>query len=154
MQLETQPGVELPVLALDSVFDTNARRNLTVPPRSSVADMVAAAYPGTCLETRRDIVVATIDGQVVPVEAWGSVRPKLGTTVILKPVPQGDVLRNVLVIAVTVAAIAAGQLYAPQLAGALGFSSAAGSLSVAATSSAITATTPHVGSAVMCLLRA
>ena len=156
MQLDTRPAAELPVLAHDSVFDTGARRGLAVPLRSSIADMVLAAYPGTPMALRRNIVVATINGEVVPAEAWARVRPKTGTTVILKPVPQGDTLRNVLTIAVTVAAIAAGQLYGPLLASNLvfGAGAAAGSGTLgSALSAAITASTPHVGSAVTSILR-
>lgn len=117
---------EMRVLALDSVFDAGARRRIVVPPRSTVADMVAAAYPGAPMALRRDIVRAFIDGIEVPVEAWSQARPKIGTTVMLRPVPQGDVLRNVLTIAVAVSAVALGQFYGPLLANSLVFGAGAG----------------------------
>lgn len=106
------------VLALDSIFDTGQRRNLTVPPGCTIADMVAAAFPGLTGALRATIR-ATIGDQAIEEQLWHRVRPKPGTLVILKPIPQGDILRNVLTIAVTVGAIALGQFYAPVLAGSL-----------------------------------
>jgi hypothetical protein len=101
-------------LAIDSIFDPTQRRSLSVNPGSTIAEMVALAFRDLRLPVR-----VTIGDQVIRPEVWHRVRPKAGAVVILRPIPQGDILRNVLTIAVTVGAIALGQFYAPALAGSL-----------------------------------
>ncbi|MHC2019926.1 hypothetical protein [Methylobacterium sp. CM6247] len=54
----------------------------------------------------------TIDGHVVEAQNWHRVRAKAGMHVLIRIVPQGDALKSVLTIALTVAAVAAGQYYA------------------------------------------
>jgi hypothetical protein len=110
------------IIALDSLFDAERRRRILAPRGSSIMDMMLASYPGVTASMRR-LFVASINGIVVPQAMWPQIRPKPGTTVMLRPIPGDNVLRNVLTIAVTVAAIAAGQFYAPILGSSLGLAS-------------------------------
>lgn len=106
------------VLALDSMFDATRRREMLAPPGSTVAEMVAGAFPGL-VEGLHRLLLVTIGDQEVLRDLWHRVRPKPGTMVMIRVVPGDDVLRNVLTIAVTVGALALGQFYAPALAGSL-----------------------------------
>jgi hypothetical protein len=110
---------DVSVLALDSVFDASRRHALTVAPGCSIADIVTRAYPAL-LPAHRALLRVTIGEQEVIPAIWAQVRPKPGAQLVIRPVPQGDIMRNVLSIAVTVGALALGQFYAPALAGALG----------------------------------
>ncbi len=117
------------------------RLETSAPAGSSVGVIVSLALPALA-EELRPLVRVTIGDLVIPEDRWAGVKPKPGTVVIVRVVPSDDVLRNVLSIAVTVAAVALGQFYAPALAGALGVTSAAG---VTAVGGAITATTLVAG---------
>lgn len=110
---------DVSVLALDSIFDAQRRHALTVAPGASVADIVTRAYPAL-LPAHRALLHVTINGSNVLPEIWAQVRPKPGTQLVIRPVPQGDIMRNVLTIAVTVGALALGQFYAVGLASTLG----------------------------------
>lgn len=118
-----------------SKLDPRRQGRATAPIGSSVADMVAHALPGFAPDTVR----VSIGDQTVLAEHWARVRPKPGAVVILRVLPRGDrdVLRSVLLIAVTVAAVAVGQLWlGPALATSLGFatgSTAAGFISSVST---------------------
>ncbi|MDO9353954.1 MAG: hypothetical protein Q7T55_09675, partial [Solirubrobacteraceae bacterium] len=63
----------------------------------------------------------TLNGHPIAEALGHAVKPKPGTQVLIRVVPQGDILKNVLLIALTVAAVAAGQFYGPMLAGELLF---------------------------------
>lgn len=106
------------ILILDSMFDATRRREMLAPPGSTIAEMVAGAFPGLTDGLRR-LLCVTIGDQEVLRDIWHRVRPKPGTTVLIRPIPGDDILRNVLTIAVTVGALALGQFYAPALAGSL-----------------------------------
>lgn len=86
---------------------------------ATISQIVAAALPGVP-GPLLDRLRVTIDGQVYLPGFWSKVRPKPGTVVIVRAVP-GDsgVLRNVLLVAISIAAVAAGQFYGPLLAGSL-----------------------------------
>ena len=90
----------------------------------------------------------TLNGHPIGDALWHAVKPKPGTHVLIRVVPQGDTLKNVLTIALTVAAVAAGQFYGPMLAGELLFGGlggiGTGSLGTVL-SGAITATTLLAG---------
>lgn len=105
------------LLVLPHLDPGRDRRTMTVGPRTSVAEMVALAFPG--LPASR-LARVTIGEHVIAPELWHRVRPREGATVVIRLVPQGsDTLRSILTVAVLVAAVAAGQFYAPELAGAL-----------------------------------
>ncbi|ACL61423.1 conserved hypothetical protein [Methylobacterium nodulans ORS 2060] len=114
-------------------------------PGSSVAEIVAAAYPGLTDGMQRLLRVTIGDEEVLPA-IWHRVRPKPGTQLIIRPVPQGDIMRNVLTIAVTVGALALGQFYGPMLAGSLlGLPGAATGTLASLASAVITGTTLLAG---------
>lgn len=97
-------------------LDLRHRLQTVVPPGSSIADMVAQVLPGATPDSVRTL----IGDQVILPANRARVRPKPGTTVIIRAFPTGDrdVLRSVLLIAVTIAAVAVGQLWlAPTLLG-------------------------------------
>lgn len=111
------------------------RQTLTVAPRTSIADMVAMAFPS--LPAQR-MVRVTIGEHVIPPDLWRLVRPREGATVIIRLVPQNsDTLRSVLTVAVLVAAVSLGQFYAPTIAGALLPASFTGYGAAAATASTL-----------------
>ncbi|WP_019905966.1 hypothetical protein [Methylobacterium sp. 77] len=111
MKLEGAPNT-IQVLAIPHILDsTQDRVELSVLPGQSIAEMVdetlsaaRALGPG--------YIRVTIDGHIVEAENWHRVRAKAGMHVLIRVVPQGDALKSVLTIALTVAAVAAGQYYA------------------------------------------
>ncbi|MCJ2131453.1 host specificity factor TipJ family phage tail protein [Methylobacterium sp. E-045] len=136
------------VLAQPHLLDpTRDRVEFTVAPGQTIAQMVAEAMPsGRRLGGAYFRV--TLNGHPIADALWHAVKPKPGTQVLIRVVPQGDILRNVLTIALTVAAVAAGQFYGPMLAGELLFGGlggvGTGSLGTVL-SGAITATTLLAG---------
>ncbi|MHC2017624.1 tail assembly protein [Methylobacterium sp. CM6247] len=118
MQLESAPNT-IQVLALPHVLDpTRDRVELTVLPGQTLAEMAAEALP-LARQLGADYLRIYINGHVVEAENWHRVRAKAGMHVLIRAIPQGDVFKNVLLIALSVAAIAAGQFYAPELLGLL-----------------------------------
>lgn len=104
-------------LILPHLDVAKARKTLTLAPGLSIAEMVTAAFPG--LPEHRAVRVV-IGADVIPCEAWARVRPREGTTVVIRLVPaDSGTLRSVLTVAVIVAAISVGQFYAPSIAGSL-----------------------------------
>ena len=130
-----QPDVR--VLALPCIDPTFGRVDLRILPGTSIADMVAQSLPRVSGTDRARLRV-TINGNVILPDVWHAVRPKPGTQVLIRVVPQGDILRNVLFIALTVAAVAAGQFYATELLSALSIGASTAATAVA--SAAITST--------------
>ena len=131
---------EIGVLAFDSVFDPGRRRAMISPLGCTLSESVALAYPGLPDRLRAQFRL-TIDGLEIEAGIWSRVRPKPGTQLLIQPIPAGDSLRNVLTIAVTVAALAAGQFLAPLLVPSL----VVGTGGVQLAASAITATTLLAG---------
>ncbi|CAA2101968.1 hypothetical protein MBUL_01447 [Methylobacterium bullatum] len=124
MQLETAPD-PIRIIGLPHVLDpTRDRVELTVLPGQTIAEMIDEALP-LAREMGASYVRVTVNGHPVEAENWHRVRAKAGMHVLIRIVPQGDALKNVLLIAVTVAAIAAGQFYAANLLGAIGITGAA-----------------------------
>lgn len=135
MQLETSPNT-IQVLAIPHMLDpTRDRVKLTVLPGQSIAEMVDETLPAA-RALGPGYIRVTIDGHVVEAENWHRVRAKAGMHVLIRIVPQGDALKSVLTIALTVAAVAAGQYYALGLLEAL--SIGAGVATQAAAAAAIT----------------
>lgn len=118
------------MLVLPHLDPMRGRRKIAVAPDTTVAQMVIQAFPMIHSDARVRVVIG---GDVVNPELWHRVRPKLGTTVMVRIVPtNSDTLRSVLTVAVLVAAVAAGQFYAPAIAGSLlptGFAATAATLS-------------------------
>ncbi|MFC5421944.1 hypothetical protein ACFPOB_20490 [Bosea eneae] len=103
-----------------SKFDPRHQVRGVAPLGASVAEIVAMTMPRATPDMVRTIIG---DQEVLP-KHRARVRPKPGTTVIIRAIPRGDrdVLRSVLLIAVTVAAVAVGQIWlGPALATSLGF---------------------------------
>ncbi|TXN64987.1 host specificity factor TipJ family phage tail protein [Methylobacterium sp. WL6] len=90
-----------------------------IEPGASLADMIAQMLPQAS-GALRDRLRVTVGGHVILPALWEGVRPKAGSQVLIQAVPGGDLLRSVLTIAITVAAVAAGQFYAPALLSAIG----------------------------------
>lgn len=113
-------------------LDPRERVRTTALAGSSIAEMVAQALPGAT----PDMVRTTIGDQIILPENRARVRPKVGAVVIIRAVPRGDrdMLRSVLLIAVTIAAVAVGQLWlGPLIAGQAGLGFAIGSTAFNAT---------------------
>lgn len=129
------------VVAQPSCLDAMLGRvSAQVAPGASIAEMIARLMP-EATGTLRDRLRVTVGEHVILPGHWHLVRPKAGAQVLIRAVPGGDVLRNVLTIAITVASLAAGQFYAPLLAPSLVVGTAGTQLAAAA----ITATTLLAG---------
>jgi hypothetical protein len=106
-------------------LDGGRRLDAVAPAGSTIAEIVAIAIPGAP-ESVLPHVRVTIGDTVIPREMWRSVRPKPTTIVIVRIAPGNrGALRAALSIAVGVAALAIGQVWAAPLAGALGFGGSA-----------------------------
>jgi hypothetical protein len=104
------------LIVLPHIDPERGRTNMTVAAETRIADMVALAFP-ELPASALDRVRVMIGDCIISREVWRQVRPKPGTTVIIRMVPGNDTLRSVLSVAVLVSAIALGQFYAPTLAG-------------------------------------
>lgn len=123
------------LLTLPHIDPARGRRRMKVVYGMTVADMVVvAALPHIKLQ---DHVRVTIGEHVIDPRVWHHVRPHHGATVIIRAVQGDDSLRNILSVAVLVAAVALGQFYAPAIAGGLLPGSLTGFGAVAATSSTL-----------------
>jgi predicted phage tail protein len=135
------PSDSVNLIALPHL-DVTRRQALVVPPGASVAAMVALALPGLAAEARRHVRVTIGDCEILP-GLWERVRPKAGTSVVVRVLPSGGNSRTILALVVTVAALAVGQFYvAPALVGALGVTGfAATAVSAAAVAGTVLAST-------------
>lgn len=118
----------VPVLTAP-VFDPGSgRMHLDMPIGLSVAEIVSRALP---LATERDLrqmrvtLVTKAGVSVIPRDKWDVVRPKGGVRVVIRVIPGKQILKQILTIIVSVAAIALGQLWGPALAASWGISTAA-----------------------------
>lgn len=110
------------VIAAPRLLDpARDRADMVAPAGSTLAGIVALALPGLP-EGRRGWVRVTIGDRLVPAHLWPLVRPRPGALVLIRLVPAGgNALRQILMIAVAVAAMAIGQFWVgPAMAGALG----------------------------------
>ncbi len=118
-----------PALCLPIVDRPTVRRDVTYPEGSTIADIVALALPGLPAEMTARVRVALVTERgaiIVEPSRWPVVRPKAGVKVVIRSVPGGsNVWRSLLMIVVTIAAVALGQLWALPVSGALGISAAA-----------------------------
>lgn len=103
-------------------LDGGRRLDAVAPAGSTIFEIVGIAIPGAP-EPLLPHVRVTIGETVIPREMWRSVRPKPTTIVIVRVAPGNrGALRAALSIAVAVAAIAVGQVWAAPAALAAGFS--------------------------------
>lgn len=129
-------------------LDGGPRLDMVAPYGASVAECVAQALPGMPEEMRAQYARVALDGEIVPPDYWPRLRltprnDNLPVIVITVAPGNGGALRGVLSIAVGVAALALGQVWAAPLVGALGVAGSAGATSVAG--GLITATTLLAG---------
>ncbi|PJI56003.1 hypothetical protein CTI14_00265 [Methylobacterium radiotolerans] len=133
-----QPSVA--VVAQPSCLDAMLGRvTATVEPGRTIDEIIDLMLP-EAVGPMRERLRVTVGEHVVLPGHWHLVRPKAGAQVMIRSVPAGDIMRNVLTIAVTVGALALGQFYAPELIAATG-----GFLSSGVASAAITGTTLLAG---------
>ncbi|MGE0290283.1 MAG: hypothetical protein AB7P16_28710 [Bradyrhizobium sp.] len=111
------------LLAARTFDPSRSQLFMEVSPGTSIAGMIERAYPDICdeewfLSTLR----VTVGHHVVERRLWSIAKPKPGTHVVIRPIPRGkNLLRNLLLVVVAVAAIAVGQIYVvPLLTPALG----------------------------------
>ena len=111
------PGEGLTLILALHPLKLDADR-VTAPAGLTLADLVEQAR-GRASTRLRSRLETYVDGQHVPAEWWGRVRPKPGTVVLIKAVAEGGdvggVLRGVLGIAVAAAAIFLAPVLAPIL---------------------------------------
>jgi len=121
--------MSVPVLAMPMFDPGQGRVRLDLPEGLTLAEMVHLALGELAESQRLRLRVALSDGRgrfaLVPAANWSRVRPRAGIQVVLRLVPAEDALKSVLTIVVSVAAIALGQIWAPVIAGALGFGGSA-----------------------------
>ncbi|WP_370194164.1 MULTISPECIES: host specificity factor TipJ family phage tail protein [Aurantimonas] len=135
------------VLALPSIDPTRGRIEMMVTEGMTIAEMVSAAFPSLSAG-RLSMVRVLIGDWTIAAKHWRRVKPKPGMSVVIRIVPQGSAIKNVLSVVVSVAAIALGQFYVgPLLAGALGFT--AGSIGATATTALATAAFAFAGNALL-----
>src|SRR4051812_24617926 len=93
-----------------------------------MVDQVIPPAMRLMLAPRLRVVLVSAQGQMDVAEAtlWCRIRPKAGVTVLVRVVPGFDnnTLRSVLTIALSVAAVAAGQIWAPVVLGSAALGSA------------------------------
>lgn len=97
------------------VLDASRRVHTTAPAGSNVEQIVAHALPGIGLTAPVEVY---IDGVRILRPVWRRVRPKAGTTVVVRLIPQGGGAggtRGILQILVAIAAIAAQIILGPIL---------------------------------------
>lgn len=117
---------EISVLSMPMFDPGQGRREMQLLEGLTIEAIIGLAIgklsPGQ--RARLQVVLADSLGNLMPVieSAWRRVRPHAGIRVILRLAPGNeDLLKPILTIAVTVAAIALGQFWAPAIAGAIGF---------------------------------
>ncbi|WP_299165782.1 host specificity factor TipJ family phage tail protein [uncultured Tateyamaria sp.] len=123
----TELAPTLPVMALPALDPSDARINMEAPAGLTIAEIVDLALPGMTPEMRKRCRVSLIKGtnvQVIPADIWHLSRPREGVQVIVRVIPGRNALRTILTVVVAIAAVAAGNILAPGLAGALGISTA------------------------------
>lgn len=134
-------------------IDSSPRIVLQRNPFSASADLIACGRGATIEdavdaanvpEVYRDMIEVDLGGVVVPRSHWRKVRPRDGAVVYIRVVPQGgqSPLRVVAMIALVAVAVYTGGVIGPQVASAIGVTSAAG---VAAVTAAVTAVTVTAG---------
>lgn len=126
------------------MFDPGAGRiELTMPEGMNLAKIVRAALPQASADDLRQCRVTLVSASgasVIGRALWHAVTPKPGIRVIIRVVPGKGALRSILMVAVSIAAVALGQYWA------LGLGYTAGTTGFAVASSLITMGVNMVGS--------
>lgn len=127
--METQATV--PVVAVPHPFSSQALR-VTVDAGRTISEILEIVQPDPILRRHARVFV---DDWFIPADRYHLVRPKAGRRVTLRVIPSDDggggknILRTIAIIVVVAIAVAAGQYYAPALAGgALGSGGTAASI--------------------------
>lgn len=133
----------IPVLAAP-LFDPGAGRvELTMPEGLTLALIVRMALPQASndnLRRCRVTLVSETGSSTIGHALWHAVRPKPGVRVVIRLIPGKGALRSILMVAVSIAAVALGQYWA------LGMGFTAGTTGFAIASSLITMGVNMVGS--------
>jgi hypothetical protein len=120
-----ESGVSGARIIAQPYLDGGRRIDAIAPVGATIAEIVSLAIP-CAPEPLLPHVRVTIGETVIPREAWAQVKPKPTTIVIVRIAPGNrGALRAALSIAVGVAALAIGQVWAAPLAGAIGFGGSA-----------------------------
>lgn len=116
------PGL-VPVLAAPLIDPGAGRIALDLPEGLTLAEIVRQALPGlppADLALVRLSLVTPAGAEAIDPALWYRVRPRAGVRVVIRLLPGKNALRSILMIVVSVAAIALGGMLAPALAGATG----------------------------------
>ncbi|MDB5620504.1 host specificity factor TipJ family phage tail protein [Tardiphaga sp.] len=105
------PRREVNLISLPYLDVTRGRKTFAVSHGTTLGEMVAISRPELTAHAKAKLYV-TIDGMKIEPGVWHLVRPKPGTSVIIRnPVPGNIDLRTILSVVVLVAAVALGQYY-------------------------------------------
>ncbi len=104
------------------------REELTLPDGLTLHEIVQTVLPGLPANSGNcRVALVTPNGvEFIDAKYWHHVRPRPGVRVIVRVIPGKNALRSILLIAVTIAAVAIGGLLGPGLANALGISTELG----------------------------
>lgn len=121
-------GKQLALIAAPAIDPGTGRVTLTVEEGLTIQQMLDTYLPELLNYPKARLRVALVDDKgasVILPRYWSRVRPRAGVNIIVRVVPTGnDVIRPLLQIAIAVAAIALGQVWAAPLALGLGISAA------------------------------
>jgi hypothetical protein len=115
----------IPVLGMPGLDPSIARIEEMFPEGKTILEIVSDVLKTRNISTlaRTRVALVTVAGAViVPQSKWGIVRPKAGVHVVIRVVPGKAVLKSVLMIVVSIAAVALGQFWGLALANATGLS--------------------------------
>ena len=104
-----------PVLALPGLSPDERRIELEMPAGLTVAEIVSSTLPGLADQAmdRARVWLVSNAGETLlsSRRLWRRIRPRPGVRVVIRLAPAGDELRSVLLIAVSIAATAIGQMW-------------------------------------------
>ncbi|SIR16315.1 Phage-related protein, tail component [Rhizobium sp. RU35A] len=123
----TQQTGLIPVLAAPALDPGTCRIERDLPPGLTIAEIVDLVIPDRAIgrEYIRVALVTDRGSQIVPPAIWHCARPHPGVRVVIRVIPGKSVLRSILQIVVSIAAIALGQYWAAAYFGGSVFASAA-----------------------------
>lgn len=104
------------------------RRELKLPHGLTIAAIMAIAMPGVREADWQHFRVVLVTGsgsQVVDRRYWHVAKPHPGVSVIIRPIPEGNVFKQILGIVVSIAAVALGQYWGLAFAGTFGIGAGA-----------------------------
>ncbi|WMT85557.1 phage tail protein [Pelagibacterium sp. 26DY04] len=133
----------VPVCAMPSLDPAVGRIEIELPYGATVAQIIAEVLPHATeemLDRARVWLVSNVGETLLSArKAWHRIRPRPGVRVLIKLVHGGDMLRNALMIAVSIGATALGQFWAgPMIGGLFGGSALAANIGAAAFAAGVT----------------